>query len=171
MKKTIKSSMLIAYMSLSYGAAANNAEFSNHVELKNFDCAKEFESQIEILGRGSNYPSFIASDILEELIKQDEASQLISATCTSEVELGIKSIKIKNNGENATAIDYLEAKFPMELVVFNGEENWILDAAIKYEVNGLVSKQTPKLTKHFIVNGSYDMNRVKLKELPLILQQ
>ncbi|GLR70881.1 hypothetical protein [Agaribacter marinus] len=134
-------------------------------ELGSFECIGEFRPQVSMLGRGDDYPNFIAKDITDELLKQDYASRLISATCTNEAQFGIKTATITKNGENQQVLDYLEATFPLDLVVFNGEENWRLDADIKYEVSGLVTKEQPELVKHFIVNQSYDMDGKVLKKI------
>lgn len=173
MKTTVFKAMVLASSVFAISACDNMTSSSvteveaqiQVPELSGFDCIKEFESQVNMLGRGEDYPNFIAKDILEELLKQDHASKLISAKCTDDALFGIKTATIKNDGENQQVLDYLEATFPLDLVVFNGEENWRLDADIKYEVSGLATKEKPELVKHFIVNQSYDMNGNVLKKI------
>lgn len=140
---------------------------AKETEMSGFDCIAEFKDRLYLLGRGNDYPNFIAQDITIELIKQDPESKLISATCKSEVELGVKFADVIVDGTAQQSLDYLEASFPLELVVFNGEENWILDTVLQYQVDGLSSQEIPTLTKHFKVIESYDENRRVLKKFNL----
>ena len=158
--------------------AASQAQLTSTVSppstpfvLEGFECIAEFKDQVEILGRGKDYPQFIGEDLEVELKKQDAASALVSANCLSEVELGVKFANATVDNESAQLLDYLEATFPLELVVFNGEENWILDVSLKYTVDGLASKEVPELTKTFQVNQSYDMDRKALKSLNYMLKK
>jgi hypothetical protein len=155
MKKTTFSGFLMS--ATLFIATSSIAEEKEHTanpsppQLVGFECAKTLKESIGLLGRGTDFPAFLATDVDTELKRQDKRSQLISVECLSEPELRATSNKIIENGIEQNVLTVLSVTFPLLVKVKNGKSRISLKVEQNYLIENLHLPNQQKVTQNFIV--------------------
>jgi hypothetical protein len=148
MKLIICSALILSVLvSNAYGSTT---ETDMKVDAESFDCAKELLPSIDILGRGTEFPAFLIKDISTELQRQDSKSELLSIKCTGEPEITGVFADVEQQGQTQSALEQLNVSFPVEMLVFTGEVNWIMQVRHGYSVSGLTTA-SPSVKQQFEV--------------------
>jgi len=139
-------------------------------EHEGFECIGEFEQNIELLGRGTDFPEFMLRDINQELVRQDGDSRLISAKCMEQPALKAGFVDMTIENEPTRSLDTLMVTFPLEIFADTGSELWYMDIEMGYTVTGLVSAERPTVTKNFTVLQTYNEDRKPLSKIEVIVR-
>ena len=137
-------------------AAAESIDSINSgkkVELIGFDCVDERFNMIEWLGLGSNYRSFVISDVEEALYGQQPNSQLLKVECFANAEF--LTAVLPNEGDVSKAVlTKFSVIFPLKATVNLSGDIWVLTIDQKYLAENLETPENIKLRKTFTVKGS-----------------
>ena len=155
------------FMSNSYISAA---ETTPDVDTSSFSCAEGLLPSIDILGRGTDFPSFLVEDVSAELKRQDPKAALLSIKCTGEPEITGVFVDVEQKGTTQSALDQLTVAFPVEMLVFTGEVNWMMHVKQGYQVTGLTST-VPKVTQKFEVLKTLDEDGSELEGKTIQVQR
>ncbi|WP_416305725.1 hypothetical protein [Neptunicella sp. SCSIO 80796] len=120
-------------------------------EIAGFDCAKEVQQMIGLIGRGDNFPQFLATDIETELNRQHAGSKLLKMECIGEPQLKAETKPVKVNNEEKQAITTLSLSVPLEITVKGGKTPMTIKIEQNYLVENFDSPESRKLTQNFIV--------------------
>ncbi|NVK55264.1 MAG: hypothetical protein HWE26_06590 [Alteromonadaceae bacterium] len=118
------------------------------VKITGLSCAEPAQSFIPLLGRGSDLEMFLTKDLQQELVRQEEHSELLSLVCTDKAIVKGASIDVQENGEIIQALSKLLITFPLTLKVKNRTSLIILDVKLHYLTENLesVEERTTELT-------------------------
>ena len=126
----------------------------NHAYLSSgFECATEALSVLPLLGRGTDFPQFLLTDIENELIRQVPMSKLVSATCTAPPEVLVSTLA-SESGEpenDPQVLTKLRVEFYLDLVVNTGTSELPLTVEHIYFAENLDTTDNRKVTKKFVV--------------------
>ncbi|GBL04181.1 hypothetical protein [Glaciecola sp. KUL10] len=137
----------------------------NTIEVTGFECANELLPSIHILGRGTNFPDFLTEDVSTEIIRQDYESIVKRISCLNEPTAEAKFVDaaVTNEAESGKALDAVTVNFPLGMVVYNGEEDWMMRVDFAYIVEGLVSAERPTVKKRFKVLETLESDGTPIK--------
>ncbi|MBC3764946.1 hypothetical protein [Neptunicella marina] len=141
---------LLLVQSLSVFATKTN-ESSNPVKMNGFECANEVLDVVGLLGRGDDFPQFLASDIEAELKRQDNNSILGYVKCVGKPELKAATKQSMVNGEYQNIITKFSLTFPLKLKVKNGKKTLFINVSQNYVVNNFDQPDKRTVTQNFIV--------------------
>ncbi|MGS2719897.1 hypothetical protein [Paraglaciecola aestuariivivens] len=125
----------------------------NVMQLSGFECADELLASIAILGRGDDFPNFLAQDVETELKRQSKTSKLLALTCTGEPVIQMASAEVLDQGEQKQVLSTLSVTFPLNAQVKNGKQKIELNLEQNYLVENLDKPGQQKVTKNFIVKN------------------
>lgn len=120
-------------------------------KLINTNCIGDYEPLLPYLGRGSNFPEFLVSDINTALLNQSATSLLTNIKCTSEVDVKIETFHEKFGKQKL--ISSLELTFPLTLNVKNGNKTYQLEVAQRYKAVNLETADNRKASQVFEVKS------------------
>ena len=132
-----------------------NAQEVEHV--KGFECANELLPSIELLGRGSDFPSFVVEDVATELKRQHSQSNLVAIECIGEPRVEVASKPVEGNATQSV-LKELSVTFPLKVDVQANNEEISLFVDHKYHVENMDTPTEKKVTQNFIV-----LNQIKTK--------
>jgi heme-binding NEAT domain protein len=141
---------LLVILNTSAIAKSNEAD-KNSVHTWGFERAKKYTNIISMLGRGTDFPAFLARDIETELKRQDKRSRLISITCKDEPELKVSHTTIEERDIQQKVVSKLSFTIPVEVIVKNGKNEMTLLVDHNYYVENLDKPGHQKTTQNFIV--------------------
>lgn len=151
MKKVIMFCLLSGLFSHAGLAASQSVTKQTKTEINGFECAKEVESMVGLIGRGDNFPQFLATDIATELNRQHAGSTLLKMECTGEPQLKAETIPVTINNEEKQAIKTLSLSFPLKITVKGGKRPMTMEVEQNYLVENFDEPEKRKLTQNFIV--------------------
>lgn len=126
-------------------------EKPNNPLLVGFECASELKDSIGLLGRGTDFPAFLARDVSTELKRQDTRSHLVSVECVGEPEIKAGSIPVVDNGKEQNVLSSLSVTFPLNIKLKNGTTDITLEVDQNYYIENLDKPDQQKTTQNFIV--------------------
>lgn len=145
-----RASTALLFFVLLSGTGADATELDINIDEVSFSCADDLLPTIDILGRGTDFPAFLVEDVRKELKRQDPKAELLSIKCTGEPEITGVFEDVQSEGTTQSALDQLNVAFPVEMIVFTGEVNWMMIVKQGYQVTSL-STNTPSVTQKFEV--------------------
>jgi hypothetical protein len=155
MRLRMKKTLIIGLLSglYSHMALADSKTLPTQAlpEITGFDCAKEVQQMIGLIGRGDNFPQFLATDIETELNRQHADSKLLKMECIGEPVLKAATVPIVQDGKTKQAISSLSITFPLEIIVNGGKTSIIMQVDQNYLVENFDSPENRKVTQNFIV--------------------
>ncbi|WP_438864986.1 hypothetical protein [Neptunicella sp.] len=151
MKKAIIFCLLSGLFSPIVSAKTLPATEQAKPEITGFDCAKEVESMIGLIGRGNDFPQFLATDITTELNRQHAGSTLLKMTCIGEPQLKAETTPVIVDNQEKQALKTLSLTFPLEITVKGGKRPMTMEVEQNYLVENFDEPEKRKLTQNFIV--------------------
>jgi hypothetical protein len=148
---TILFAILLTFATPSAAEAVNTNQTIHPPQLMGFECANEIIDSIGLLGRGTDFPAFLVTDVSKELNRQYDRSQLISVECIGEPELKAGSKPILENGTQQDVLTKLSVTFPLQLRVKNGISVITLKVDQNYMVENMDQPGQQQVTQNFIV--------------------
>jgi hypothetical protein len=133
------------------GESVVSSKAPARIVLKGFELASEGAHMIEWLGRGTDFRSFVASDIEAELYAQDPGAQLLSLECTAIPEYETRAVP-RNDGTSLATVTFFAVIFPLVAhVVSSGRETWRLEIRHGYIMSNVDKPADRKLHLQFQV--------------------
>jgi hypothetical protein len=131
------------------GESVASSKVPVRIAVKGFELASEGAHMIEWLGRGTDFRSFVASDIEAELYAQDPGAQLLSLECTATPEYETRAVP-RNDGTTLASVTYFAVTFPLVAqVVSSGRETWRLEIRHGYIHSNMDKPAERKLHMQF----------------------
>ncbi len=153
MLKVFFSMLVLVFSFKAIAESIGSLNSGKTVEVVGFDCADERMHMIDWLGLGTNYRSFVISDVEEALYAQKPDSQLLKIECITTPEM--LTAVLPNEGDVSKAVlTKFSAIFPLKATVRFSGEIWILTIDQNYLAEDMEIPEGKKLTKKFTVIGS-----------------
>jgi len=149
--KVQKTTFVAIFAILMTPTFAKSENTNNGEQTLGFECAQEYTTIIPMLGRGEDFPAFLARDIGKELKRQNNKSKLVSITCEGEPILKASHITIEENGLQQKVLSQLSFTIPVKVIVKNGRREMTLLVDQNYNVENLDKPGHQRTTQNFIV--------------------
>ncbi len=153
MLKVFFSMLVLVFSFKAIAESIDSLNSGKTVEVVGFDCADESLHMIDWLGLGTNYRSFVISDVEEALYAQQPGSQLLKIECTAKPELLTTVLPNEGSGSKAILTKF-SATFPLKATINLSGNIWVLSIDQNYYAENLDTPDKRKLTENFTVKGS-----------------
>lgn len=127
---------------------------NQRVEVIGFEKADDSIHMIEWLRKGVDFRQFVVGDVEAELYAQDDAAQLLSVACSSDLKYETKAHRISGN-ETQAVLTAMSITFPLTVRVRAGNgAMWQLDVMHNYQASHMDRQGEFKLRLNFTIVGS-----------------
>ncbi len=124
---------------------------NEELRISGFECASNVAELLPLLGRGNDFPQFVAQDITQSLKKQSKHADLVEMRCTSEVRHNVHTTPVSVEGNQREMITGLEVAIPLSIIVINGKQTTALEIEQIYVTTNLHLPDTRKTVPTFKV--------------------
>ena len=160
--KLIRPSLFVLFASFTALANDTNAASSpnkqaQNVDFSGFECANNALPIIPLLGRGDDFPNFVALDIAASLKKQSKRAQVVAIECTADVQQQVFTQNRIINGKEQGVITGLEVIIPLTIVVENDKQTTKLAIEQIYKTTNLEQPEARKTVQTFKVLSQQNM--------------
>jgi len=130
---------------------ATSTQEGQVVKFSGFECAEDAKSIIPLLGRGDDFPNFVAQDIEMSLKTQSQHAQVLAVQCTADVQRKVFTRSLDIEGEQQEVITSLEIVIPLNIVVADGTQTTQLAIEQIYKTTNLEQPNARKTVQTFKV--------------------